>query len=154
MSSKQGTDATGDGTFSGENGGWIKAYNNMFFQLGANGVKFQYMTNKDDGWTSTDNDIDAYVVDNRSDTVPSSLTTVSGGTTYNNFDTSEDLHLVEGSLTEPATALTNVVKFAGRHNPDFAYTFDNTVQDANYAVISELKSAVVGYSSSLTSVGQ
>lgn len=153
MSSGQGTDATGDGTFSGETGGWIKAYNNMFFQLGNNGVKFQFMTNKDAGWTSDDNDIDCYIVDNRTDTVPA-LKTVSGGTTYNNFDTKEDLHLAEGSLTEPAVALNNVVKFAGRHNPDFAFTFDNTTEDANYKVNATLKAAVTAYKNTgLTKIG-
>ena len=48
MSSKQGTDAQGAGTFSGEKGGVIKAYNNKFVQNNTNGVKFQYITNKYD----------------------------------------------------------------------------------------------------------
>lgn len=152
MSSGQGTDAMGDGTFSGETGGIIKAYNNMFFQLGYNNVKFQYITNLD---YPDDNDIDAYVVTNRSDTVPSSVTAVSGGSTYNNFDTSEDLHLADGSLTEPKDALSNVVKFAGRHNPDFAWTFDNAEQDSNYSLIKELKAAVVAYDNTgLSKIGQ
>lgn len=151
MSSGQGTDATGDGTFSGETGGIIKAYNNMFFQLGYNNVKFQYVTNLD----TSGNDIDAYVVTAREDTVPSTVTAVSGGSSYNNFDTSEDLHLAEGSLTEPKEALSNVIKFAGRHNPDFAWTFDNTTEDANYGLIKDLKSAVVAYTNTgLTKIGQ
>lgn len=155
MSSKQGTDATGDGTFSGENGGVIKAFNNMYFQLGYNGVKFQHMTNKDEGWKEGDNDIDCYIVDNREDTVPSSVKAVAGGTSYNNFDTTEDLHLADGSLTEPKAALTNVVKFAGRHNPDFAWTFNNAEEDANYGLIKELKNAVVNYNNTgLTKIGQ
>ena len=155
MSSKQGTDATGDGTFSGENGGIIKAFNNMYFQLGYNGVKFQHMTNKDKGWKEGDNDIDCYIVDNREDKVPSSIKTVAGGTSYNNFDTTEDLHLAEGSLTEPKTALANVVKFAGRHNPDFVWTFNNAEQDANFGLIKDLKNAVVNYNNTgLTKIGQ
>ena len=48
MSSKQGTDATGKGTFSGESGGVIKAYNNKFVQNNSYGVTFQYITNKYD----------------------------------------------------------------------------------------------------------
>lgn len=155
MSSKQGTDATGDGTFSGENGGVIKAFNNMYFQLGYNGVKFQHMTNKDEGWKEGDNDIDCYIVDNREDAVPSSVKAVAGGTSYNNFDTTEDLHLADGSLTEPKAALTNVVKFAGRHNPDFAWTFNNAEEDANYGLIKELKNAVTNYNNTgLTKIGQ
>lgn len=155
MSSNQGTDATGNGTFSGENGGVIKAFNNMYFQLGYNGVKFQHMTNKDEGWKEGDNDIDCYIVDNRADTVPSSVKAVAGGTYYNNFDTTEDLHLADGSLTEPKAALTNVVKFAGRHNPDFAWTFNNAEEDANYGLIKELKNAVTNYNNTgLTKIGQ
>lgn len=155
MSSMQGTDATGRGTFSGENGGVIKAFNNMYFQLGYNGVKFQHMTNKDEGWKEGDNDIDCYIVDNREDTVPSSVKAVAGGTSYNNFDTTEKLHLADGSLTEPKAALTNVVKFAGRHNPDFAWTFNNAEEDANYGLIKELKNAVNNYNNTgLTKIGQ
>ena len=30
LSSKQGTDAIGDGTFSGENGGMIKSFGNVY----------------------------------------------------------------------------------------------------------------------------
>jgi len=155
MSSKQGTDATGDGTFSGEDGGWIKAYNNKYWQLGYNGVKFQHMTNKDTGWTIEDCDIDCYIVDNRTDTVPESLKTLAGGTTYSNFDTKESLHLEEGSLQEPDAALSSVLAKSGRHNPDFAWTFDNATEDANYGVIKELKAAVVAYKNDgLTKVGQ
>jgi len=48
MSSMQGTDAQGAGTFSGENGGVIKAYNNKYEQNNSYGVKFQFITNKYD----------------------------------------------------------------------------------------------------------
>lgn len=48
MSSKQGTDAQGSGTFSGEEGGVIKSWNNTFVQNNTNGVKFQFITNKYD----------------------------------------------------------------------------------------------------------
>ncbi|MBR4599371.1 MAG: hypothetical protein IKO39_04910, partial [Treponema sp.] len=155
MSSKQGTDATGDGTFSGEDGGWIKAFDNKYYQLGANGVKFQHMTNKDEGWTESDNDIDCYIVDKRTDTVPSTLKTVSGGTAYSNFDSSESLYLEYDEPESPDAALNSVLAKAGRHNPDFAWTFDNTTEDANYSVISALKSAVVAYTNTgLTKVGQ
>ena len=64
------------------------------------------------------------------------------------------VNLEDGSLTEPAEALNKVFKFSGRHNPDFAWTFDNAVEDANYGVISELKAAVVGYNNTgLTQIG-
>ncbi|MDE6125376.1 MAG: pectate lyase, partial [Muribaculaceae bacterium] len=41
MSSLQGTDATGDGTFSGENGGIIKSFGNLFVERTGN---FSYIT--------------------------------------------------------------------------------------------------------------
>ena len=65
------------------------------------------------------------------------------------------MHLADGSLTEPKAALTNVVKFAGRHNPDFAWTFNNAEEDANYGLIKELKNAVTNYNNTgLTKIGQ
>ena len=43
---------------------------------------------------------------------------------------------------------------AGRVNGgDFKWTFNNATEDTNYAVISELKSAVVNYKSSIVSFG-
>ena len=48
LSSKQGTDALGSGTFSGEKGGVIKSFNNEFAEKNTNGVKFQLITNKYD----------------------------------------------------------------------------------------------------------
>ena len=148
MSSKQGTDATGDGTFSGEDGGIIKAYNNKFTECNTNGVKFQFVTSKD----VDDNDFDCYVVDNRSDEVPSSVKTVAGGTTYDNFDTLQNIGVTAAQVDDPDTAKAKVVKYSGRHNPDFTWTFDNTKDDASYAVNSGLKSAITAYTSKLVSV--
>lgn len=58
MSSQQGTDAQGDGTFSGEDGGVIKAYNNFYTgnsnyaseggSTSTSGQKLKYITNKYD----------------------------------------------------------------------------------------------------------
>lgn len=80
MSSGQGSDALGQGTFSGENGGIIKAYNNKM--VNENRV-FSYYTQNSPASTG----YDAYEVTSRTATVPSSETTEKGGTTYNNFDT-------------------------------------------------------------------
>ena len=71
--SKQGTDAEGDGTFSGEDGGVIKAFNNKI----DNPRKLQYYK---DG--QTDGAWDAVKVDDRSASV--AATAFSGGTAYNN----------------------------------------------------------------------
>ena len=83
MSSKQGTDAKGDGTFSGENGGLIKAYGNVFANKPAN---FSYVP-----YAENNTSFDAYEVSDPSEQVPSSVKTLVGGTSYDNFDTNPSL---------------------------------------------------------------
>ena len=97
MSSKQGTDAKGDGTFSGEAGGIIKAYGNVFANKPAN---FSYITYADDNTS-----FDAYEVANATDEVPSDVKTLSGGTSYNNFDTNSSVmydHTADNAADVPA----------------------------------------------------
>ena len=61
MSSLQGTDALGDGTFSGENGGMIKAYNNKI--EGADSIIY---ANSDAGTTAANStEFDAYLASSR-----------------------------------------------------------------------------------------
>lgn len=97
-------------------------------------------------------DIDAYEVDSRNDKVPAAVKTKLGGHTYSNFDT--ELGNTGMGLTNnpssPDDAKSDVISLAGRHNPDFAWTFNNAVEDKNDKVIAELKSAIVGYKSGLT----
>ena len=84
MSSQQGTDAKGSkGTFSGEKGGMIKAYGNVFANKPSG---FSYVT-----YASNNTSFDAYDVAKASDQVPASVKTLVGGTTYNNFDTNLSL---------------------------------------------------------------
>ena len=83
MSSKQGTDAKGDGTFSGENGGLIKAYGNVFANKPDN---FSYVP-----YAENNTSFDAYEVSNPSEQVPTSVKTLVGGTSYDNFDTNPSL---------------------------------------------------------------
>ena len=148
LSSKQGTDATGDGTFSGETGGMIKAYNNHI--EGAKAYLTQNNPNATTGY-------DAYEVTERSAQVPSSEVTKAGGTSYNNFDTDTskfDLGVDTANIDAPEDVPAKVMAQAGRVNGgDFKWTFNNATEDTNYAVISELKSAVVNYKSSIVSFG-
>ena len=83
MSSLQGTDAKGDGTFSGENGGLIKAYGNVFANKPEN---FSYIP-----YSENNTSFDAYEVSVPSEQVPTSVKTLVGGTSYNNFDTNSSL---------------------------------------------------------------
>ena len=80
LSSLQGTDGLGSGTFSGENGGMIKAYGNYFDRTAAN---FSYYTQA----APSIKGYDAYETSSRDEQVPETEVTLKGGTKYNNFDT-------------------------------------------------------------------
>jgi len=70
LSSGQGTDALGSGTFSGEEGGMIKAYGNYFDR---NAVNFKYFTQSNPASTG----YDAYETATRDEQVPATeVTTV------------------------------------------------------------------------------
>ncbi len=99
-------------------------------------------------------DIDAYEVDDRSTQVPGTVTTKLGGNKYSNFDVQlGDSGLgLSAAPTTPDVAKADVIKYAGRHNPDFAYTFNNATDDADYGVNSALKALVVGYTGGLSAV--
>ena len=73
---------------------------------------------------------------------------------YSNFDVQlGDTGMgVSIAPTDPDQAKKDVVKYAGRHNSDFAYTFNNATDDKDYAVNAALKKLVVNYKSGLTSV--
>ena len=75
--SGQGTDAKGDGTFSGESGGVIKSYGNHIEGAKAY-VKYS---------SSNTKEFDAYEASSREERVPDSVKAVDGGTGYSNFDT-------------------------------------------------------------------
>ena len=151
MSSMQGTDALGQGTFSGENGGMIKAYNNI--TVGASSLIY---ANSDTGTAKADAvSFDAYLASSREETVPSSYKTVAGATTYNNFDTSSayDLGLAEEDIDDPQDVPSIVTKYAGRMNGgDFDWTFQES-DDTNYSVDTALKAKVVNYKSSVLAIG-
>lgn len=151
MSSMQGTDALGQGTFSGENGGMIKAYNNI--TVGASSLIY---ANSDTGTAKADAvSFDAYLASSREETVPSSYKTVAGATTYNNFDTSSayDLGVAEEDIDDPQDVPSIVTKYAGRMNGgDFDWTFQKS-DDTNYSVDTALKAKVVNYKSSVLAIG-
>lgn len=151
MSSMQGTDALGQGTFSGENGGMIKAYNNI--TVGASSLIY---ANSDAGTAKADAvSFDAYLASSREETVPSSYKTVAGATTYNNFDTSSayDLGVAEEDIDDPQDVPSIVTKYAGRMNGgDFDWTFQES-DDTNYSVDTALKAKIVNYKSSVLAIG-
>ncbi|MCM1557705.1 MAG: InlB B-repeat-containing protein, partial [Anaeroplasma bactoclasticum] len=143
MSAAQGTDALGEGTFSGETGGIIKAYGN-YIEGGSDCKVISYQENS----TS----FDAYVATSRDELVSSSVKALSGGSTYNNFDTNANL-MYTYSVDTPEVAREKVMKYAGRVNGgDLKWTFDNATQDRNYEIIPELSSSILSYKNSLIRV--
>ena len=82
MISLQGTDIVNgekNATFSGETGGMIKAYGNVYAEKSSN---FKLVTHKQSATS-----FDCYEAETRDEVVPASYVTLSGGTSYNNFDT-------------------------------------------------------------------
>lgn len=153
--SKQGSDVnngTGSaaetkGTFSGEDGGIIKAIGNVI--EGAR--KYQKWT--ESGINNTH--FDAYEVANKSDKVPSSVKALQGGHVYNNFDTDASL-MYSGYTCHAGSKVKDVVTGeygAGRckhdgNKVDFSWTFGAN-EDTNYEVISALSTAIQNYKSTL-----
>lgn len=139
---KNGTDEKNAPTFSKEDGGIIKAFGNVMtgsytfapYNASSNPVHF-----------------DAYVASSRSEAVPSTVASKQGGNTYNNFDTSSSFYTYTADAA--ADVPTIVTTYAGRtEGGDFKWTFNNAVDDASYAVNTELKAAVTSYKTSLVSI--
>ncbi len=137
LSSNQGTDALGDGTFSGETGGIIKAFGNHI--EGGNSIIW---------YSQNALSFDAYLASSRDEKLPSAIKTLAGGTSYNNFDTSSTFYIYEVDSAE--VAKDKVMKYAGRINGgDLQFVFDNEKEDSNYDVIPELKQMVLNYKTKL-----
>ena len=149
LSSLQGTDAQGSGTFSGENGGMIKAYGNYFDRSAKN---FKYYTQKNAASTG----YDAYETSTRDEQVPSTEVTKVGGTGYNNFDTNSTLmYSYTPDAAEAVPALLTGFYGAGRLNHgDFTYTFPDNVgsDDTDSAYDSKLGGLLDNYKSSLVGI--
>lgn len=150
MSSLQGTDALGQGTFSGENGGMIKAFNNRI----ENASSLIY-ANSDEGTTGKNTvSFDAYLASARNETVPSLYKTIAGSTVYNNFDTGKDIG-VSLSDIDPVNNVEGIVTTsAGRFNQgDFTWKFNNAVDDTSSDLNTALMSKIRSYTTNLISVG-
>ena len=159
MTSMQGSDVYAGGekrdeknnaTFSKEDGGTIKAYNNYmegtytFIPYGASKYTLKG-TETAVGSIDTKADFDAYVVTSRDAQVPSSVKSYAGANTYNNFDTDKSV-MYSYTADSPEQALVNVRTYAGRvQGGDFKWTFDNSVDDAAYEVNQKLKDALMAY---------
>ena len=150
MSSLQGTDTLGKGTFSGENGGIIKAYHNRIEQADS-----LIYANTNHGTTSgNETSFDAYEASKRGEIVPATYKTMAGNTSYNNFDTLKDLGANQADIDDVTAVEGIVTKEAGRMNQgDFTWKFNNETDDTSYGLNSELMSKIRNYKTQLISVG-
>ena len=153
LSSNQGTDALGEGTFSGENGGIIKASGNVI--VGAQKIIYANAVSET-GDSANATSFDAYLAKSADEKVPSSYKTVAGGTSYDNFDTTKDLGVKSGSLNnaEDVPSVVTSAKGAGSLGGGvIPWTFSDK-DDSVYVIDKELKSAVTNYKNTdLVSVG-
>ena len=148
MSSLQGTDAKGDGTFSGEKGGLIKAYGNVFANKPAN---FSYIP-----YAENNTSFDAYEVSNPSEQVPTSVKTLVGGTSYDNFDTNSNLmYAYAADKAEDVPSIVEGFYGAGRLNHgdiDFVIPDETVVTNGHQQPLPALASLLDSYTSGVVKV--
>ena len=148
MSSKQGTDAKGDGTFSGENGGLIKAYGNVFANKPDN---FSYVP-----YAENNTSFDAYEVSDPSEQVPTSVKTLVGGTSYDNFDTNPSLmYAYAADKAADVPAIVEGFYGAGRLNHgdiDFVIPDETLVTNGHQQPWPALASLLDSYTSGVVKV--
>jgi pectate lyase len=119
-----------------QNGGMIKAFNNII--EGGNPVIYQ---------TQDPVQFDAYQVTSRNETIPSTVKSVKGGNTYNNFDTASTMYAYIPDA--PSNVKTVVTANAGRVNGgDFKWTF-TAADDTLSAINTALKQKITDYVSPL-----
>ena len=148
MSSRQGTDAKGDGTFSGEKGGLIKAYGNVFANKPNN---FSYVP-----YAENNTSFDAYEVSDPSEQVPTSVKTLVGGTSYDNFDTNPSLmYAYAADKAADVPAIVEGFYGAGRLNHgdiDFVIPDETLVTNGHQQPWPALASLLDSYTSGVVKV--
>jgi pectate lyase len=146
LTSLQGTDIYNGsvGTFSGEDGGTIKAFNNTMIgqtrYVAYDPINFPVQ-------------FDAYQASTRTENIPGTITSLQGNNTYNNFDTDPSLYIASLVVDDPIVAKNNVIQHSGRvAGGDFTWAFTNSTDDSSYAVNEPLLAALTGYTSTLVSI--
>lgn len=144
--SMQGSDIFyGSPTFSSEDGGNIKAFNNYI-----EGAQ-RFVPYGDSRFPNSMVDFDAYVASSRNEEVPGSVIAKKGNSSYNNFDTNSSMYSY--TPDSPDNAKANVMQYAGRmFGGDFEWTFNNSVDDQSYAVNTSLKAKLSSYTTELVSI--
>lgn len=144
--STQANDYKNYPTFSSEDGGSIKVFNNFM-----TGQK-RFVAYGSPNFVNSTTDFDAFVVNTREEQVPATVKSVYGGNTYNNFDT-DPSKFYSYIVDRPEDIPTIVSTYAGRiKGGDFKWTFNNAIDDFSSDVNTGLKTALINYKSSLVAV--
>ncbi len=146
LTSMQGTDVYNgaEGTFSGEDGGTIKAFDN-YMEGQTRFAAFDATTNPIE--------FDAYVASTRGEIVPNTVKSKQGANAHNNFDTDASLYVKNLVIDNPIDGRDKTMMYSGRvSGGDLHWTFNNAVEDTNYGVIAGLKALLTGYTTSLVYV--
>ena len=141
---KNGTDEKDSPTFSKENGGIIKAFNNVF--SGAKTLVYYDAT-------SAPVHFDAYLAQTRDEQVPSTVVCKQGGTSYDNFDTDSSLMpAITPDAPEDVPAIVKSDFGAGRmYHGDFDYSLEGA-SDSSSDINTELSEKIANYQSGLVSI--
>lgn len=145
--SQQGTDAKGGGTFSGETGGMIKSYGNVYADKGLSS-NFTPITQHESAAS-----FDCYEVATRDEQVPGSVKALVGGTAYNNFDTNSTLmYTYKPAAATQVPAVVTGWTGAGRLGKgDFKWTFSSS-DDSSYTINAALSTAIDSYQSKMVGI--
>lgn len=141
---QNGADEKNSPTFSKENGGIIKAYNNVF--AGTSTTPQYYSSTRTVHF-------DAYQATARNEQVPSTVTAKQGGASYNNFDTNSSvMPAITPDDPNQIPAIVTGDKGAGRMmHSDINFSLAN-FDPADYDISSALSNLIVGYTSGLQGI--
>ena len=141
---KNGKDEKDAPTFSKENGGIIKAYNNVF--TGSKTLVY-YSATKDTVH------FDAYLASARDEQVPATVTAKQGGSTYDNFDTDPTLMpAITPDAPEDVPTIVRSEFGAGRmYHSDIDFSLAGA-DDSSSDINNQLVALIAGYTSSLVAI--
>lgn len=141
---KNGTDEVNSPTFSKEEGGIIKAFNNVI--TGSSTTPKYYSA-------SNTVHFDAYLAQTRDEQVPATVTAKKGGSKYDNFDTNSSLMpaITPDDPNEIPEIVTSDFGAGRMFHSDIAFSLAN-FDPTDYEVSNELKNLIVNYKSSLQGI--
>lgn len=142
---QNGADESNSPTFSKENGGIIKAYNNVF--AGSSTTPQYYNA------SSRPVHFDAYLASTRNEQVPSTVTAKKGGSSYNNFDTNSSVMpaITPDDPNQVPTIVTGTHGAGRMFHSDIDFSLANFTP-SDYDISTALSNLIVGYTSGLQGI--